>query len=121
MRRRRASISRARVHFNTGMPVDETTGRDANHDGLALERPAGVTRNSLQGPGYFDLDLRWSRDFKLSPKKEGAVLTVAADAFNVTNQVNYTTYIGNLSSPFFGQAISSRPARRMQLGLRFKF
>jgi len=111
----------AAVSAASPAPVDETTGRDDNHDGLALDRPAGVTRNTLQGPAYLELDLRWSRDFKLSPRKEGPVLTVAADAFNVTNNVNYTTYIGNLSSPFFGQAVSSQPARRMQLGLRFKF
>lgn len=112
----------AAVSINTPAPVNETTGRDDNHDGLALDRPAGVRRNALQGPSYFDLDLRWAHDFKLTPRGEkGPSLTVAADAFNVTNRVNYTTYIGNFSSPFFGHAISSQPARRMQLGLRFKF
>jgi hypothetical protein len=35
--------------------------------------------------------------------------------------VNYAGYVGNLSSPFFGLAVSARPARRVQLGLRFSF
>jgi hypothetical protein len=43
------------------------------------------------------------------------------DAFDVTNRVNYTTYVGNLSSPFFGQAVSARPTRRLQLSLKCSF
>ena len=43
------------------------------------------------------------------------------NVFNVLNQVNHTGYIGNLSSPFFGQPVAARPARRMQLALKFEF
>ena len=106
---------------NTGAPYTETTGRDDYHTGYANARPAGVPRNSLQGPGYVDVDLRWSHEFPLSARKEGPRLTTALDAFNVTNRVNYTTYIGDLSSPFFGTAVSARPARRLQISLRFAF
>jgi hypothetical protein len=35
--------------------------------------------------------------------------------------VNYNTPVGNLSSPFFGQAISAQPARRVQFSLRIKY
>jgi hypothetical protein len=50
------------------------------------------------------------------------VTAVAAlDAFNVVNRVNYSAYIGNQSSPFFGHAIASQPARRLQLSMRFMF
>ena len=69
----------------------------------------------------FELDLRWSHDFRLLGKKEGPRLTTAVDAFNVTNTVNYTTYVGNLSSPFFGEAVSAKPPRRLQLSIRFAF
>ena len=43
------------------------------------------------------------------------------DAFNSLNHVNYETYIGNLSSPFFGGAVSARPPRRMQLAFKIDF
>jgi hypothetical protein len=43
------------------------------------------------------------------------------DAFNVLNRVNYADYVGNLSSPFFGQAVATRPARRLHLSFRFTF
>ena len=111
------------LQAESGRPYSLITGRDDNHDGLALDRPNGVRRNSLEGPGYLGLDLRWSKDFVLdaSKKDKSPKITAAIDAFNLTNRVNYSGYIGNLSSPFFGRAISSRPARRLQLSMRFAF
>jgi outer membrane receptor protein involved in Fe transport len=110
------------VQAQSGGPYSQTTGRDENRDGLAIDRPAGVGRNTLQGPGYLGLDLRWARDFALTHKKEkGLVATVAFDAFNVLNRVNYTGFVGNLSSPFYGQPVASQPARRGQISLRLRF
>src|SRR5262249_38405310 len=111
------------LQAESGRPYSLTTGRDDNRDGLALDRPARANRNGLEGPGYVGLDLRFSRDFVLDPskKEKSPKITAGLDAFNVTNRVNYSGYIGNLSSPFFGRAIASRPARRLQLSMRFVF
>ena len=111
------------VSLYSGQPYNETTGRDDNHDGLANDRPAGVRRNSLQGPGYADLDLRWSRDFFFAAarKDRGPAVTLGFDAFNVLNHVNYVSYIGNLSSPFFGKPIAAQPSRKLQVSFRFRF
>src|SRR6266702_6659894 len=111
------------LQAESGRPYSLTTGRDDNHDGLAIDRPDGVRRNSLESPGYLGLDLRWSKDFVLdaAKKEKSPKITAAIDAFNVTNRVNYSGYIGNLTSPFFGRAIASRPARRLQLSMRFVF
>jgi hypothetical protein len=111
------------ISLNSGMPYSITTGQDDNHDGLANDRPPGVPRNTLQGPGYADVDLRLSRDFYLarSKREKGPTLTAAIDAFNAFNRVNYTGYVGNLSSPFFGKPVSANPPRRLQLSLRFRF
>jgi hypothetical protein len=110
------------ITAGSGMPYTMTTGRDDNRDGLANDRPAGVPRNSLQGPAFVELDLRWSYDWRLQKaKKDGAKMTFALDAFNVSNRVNYVTYTGNLSSPFFGQAVAAKPPRRLQLSTRFTF
>ena len=49
------------------------------------------------------------------------MLTFGFDAFDVINHVNYSNYVGDLSSPFFGQAVSAYPTRRLQLTSRFKF
>ena len=106
-----------------GAPYSLTTGRDNNGDSFALDRPAGVRRNTLQGPGYAQLDLRWSREFKLgqAKKDKAPTLSVRADAFNVLNHVNYAGFVGNQSSSFFGQAVAARPVRRMQFGLSVAF
>jgi outer membrane receptor protein involved in Fe transport len=112
------------VSLYSGLPYTLTTGLDAFHTGTANARPAGVPRNSLNGPSYADLDLRWSKEFTLvkSKKKEGGVKsTLAVDAFNVLNKVNYASFVGTLSSPFFGRAIAAQPARRLQLSFRLKF
>lgn len=112
------------VSVYSGQPQTLITGIDQFHTGTANGRPAGVSRNSLQGPAYADLDLRWSRDFTVhkSKKKDGDIkATLAVDAFNVLNQVNYSSFIGNLSSPFFGQAIAAQPPRRLQFSFRLKF
>jgi hypothetical protein len=108
----------------SGLPYTLTTGLDEFHTGTANARPAGVPRNSLQGPGYVDLDLRWSRDFSLrkgKKKDDGVKATLSVDAFNVLNQVNYVSFVGNLRSPFFGQAVAAQLARRLQLSFRVKF
>ena len=111
------------LQAESGRPYSMITGRDDNRDGLALDRLGGVRRNTLEGPGYVGLDLRLSKDFVLdaSKKEKSPKITTAIDAFNVINRVNYSGYIGNLSSPFFGRAIASRPARRLQLSVRCVF
>ena len=112
------------VSLYSGQPYTLTTGLDQFHTGTANARPAGVPRNSLQGPAYADLDLRWSRDFSVrkgKKKDEGVKATLAVDAFNVLNEVNYSSFIGNLSSPFFGKAIAAQPPRRLQFSFRLKF
>jgi outer membrane receptor protein involved in Fe transport len=106
---------------NSGMPYTETTGLDEYHTGYANARPPGVSRNSLQGPGFAELDMRWSHAFLLKHKKEGPQFTVGLDAFNLTNRVNYVSYVGDLSSPFFGQPVAAKPPRRLQLSGRFEF
>ena len=83
-----------------------------------------MTRNEGSGPSnYARVDLRWSRDWKLTGtgKEKAPTATLMADAFNVFNHANYVTYIGALSSPFFGAAVAAQPSRRLQLGARLSF
>jgi outer membrane receptor protein involved in Fe transport len=115
------------VSLASGRPYSLTTGRDDNNDTVANDRPAGVARNSLQGPGLATVDLRWSKEFFLKAAKngkradEGPAVKVGLSAFNVLNRVNYTGYVGNLSSPFFGLPVAARPARRVQFNFNFSF
>ncbi len=106
----------------SGKPVNITTGADGNNDGIFNDRPPGVPRNSMAGPGLVDLDLNLSHDFPFSKaKKEARVLSVALNSFNVLNHPNYVTYIGVRSSSLFGKPVSAQPPRRMQVDVQFKF
>ncbi|HSY91667.1 MAG TPA: carboxypeptidase regulatory-like domain-containing protein [Candidatus Binatus sp.] len=106
----------------SGKPVNITTGSDNNGDGIFNDRPAGIGRNTMAGPGLIGLDFNLSHDFALSKaKKEARVLSVALNSFNVLNHPNYVTYIGVQSSQLFGQPVAAQPPRRMQLDVQFKF
>ncbi len=106
----------------SGKPVNITTGSDDNHDSLPIDRPAGTPRNSLHGPSYINLDLNLAHDFPLTKAgKGGPVATISINSFNVLNHENDVTYIGVISSTFFGHAVAAQPPRRMQLDLELKF
>jgi outer membrane receptor protein involved in Fe transport len=106
----------------SGRPYSLTTGHDDFHTGTANARPAGVPRNSLRGPGFMNFDLRWSHDMTFVESSGRKVtLTAGVDAFNVINKVNYSYFVGNQSSPFFGQPISAQAPRRLQFSLRARY
>ena len=106
----------------SGLPVNVITGSDNNGDGVVNDRPPNAARNSLHGPGLVNLDLNVSHDFLLSKSREHAkTLSVSLNSFNVLNHVNDVTYIGVITSPFFGRAVAAQPPRRMQINLQFKF
>ena len=106
----------------SGKPVNITTGNDDNHDGLAIDRPQGVPRNGLHGPGYLELDLNLQHDFPLTKEgSKGPTATLSVNSFNVLNHANDMTYIGVVSSPLFGHGVAAQPPRRMQLDLEFRF
>jgi hypothetical protein len=106
----------------SGKPVNITTGSDDNHDGVVNDRPAGVRRNTLPGPGLIDLDLSVAHDFVFSKSPEhGKKLTVSLNSFNVLNHPNSVTYVGVVSSPNFGHAVQAQPPRRFQVDAQFKF
>ena len=110
---------------HSGLPYTVTTGTDDFGTTFANARPPGVPRNSLQGPGAIMLDMRLARDFALHASKkkdtEGPTLTLALDAFNVLNHVNFGPPVGDLTLPFFGQPITATSARRLQVSLGFQF
>ena len=117
------------VVANSGKPFNITTGSDNNGDGIANDRPPGVTRNTGDGPGFMQTDLRVSKVFNFYKgplNSDGDVsgfrkMEVSFDAFNLFNHTNLTSIIGETSSPRFGQAASALPARTIQMSVRFNF
>jgi hypothetical protein len=114
------------VSLLSGRPYSLRTGLDDFNTGQTNARPPGVARNTLDGPGYASVDVKWTREFEL-PRPgghtggEGSAWSVGVAAFNIFNRVNYVGYVGNLRSPFFGTAVSAQPARRIQLSAELHF
>ena len=62
-----------------------------------------------------------ARDIRLGQGKSEGEAALGADVFNLTNRVNYGSFVGTIGSPLFLQPTSARPARQVQLSARFKF
>jgi hypothetical protein len=107
----------------SGTPYTETSGNDTFNTGILNARPAGVNRNTLQTADNLEFDLRWSRDLPLTSKgsDKGPLFSIAADAFNIANRANFTSYVGNVQSSFFAEPTAAAPARKLQFSARIKF
>ena len=103
-----------------------TTGTNDYNDGLANARPPSMPRNSLENASAAKLDVSWNKAFTLPFAKAGSKddqprASLSLEAFNILNRVNLQQFVGDLSSPFFGQPIAAAPARRVQAIFRVKF
>jgi hypothetical protein len=54
-------------------------------------------------------------------QNQGKRLEMYVSVQNLFNRVNYTNFVGVLTSPFYGRATSAQAARRAELGWRFSF
>jgi hypothetical protein len=119
------------ISLLSGAPYDITTGSDDNGDLVGNDRPRGVTRNTGQGPGFAQVDLRVTKLFRMfrppsadpeSAKREYINnFEINLDIFNVFNRTNLVSYIGVLSSPYFGRANAASRPRTLQLSARYRF
>jgi hypothetical protein len=62
---------------NTGRAYTITTGRDENLDQSTQDRPTGVPRNSLRGPGQYTVNMNWNSP-PINFRKKAAPLPAAA-------------------------------------------
>jgi len=117
--------------LTSGAPFNILTGADTNGDLVANDRPAGVVRNSGDGPAFAQLDLRFTLVFRAprppsqdpeSLKREQVDnLELTVDLFNALDHVNASNYVGVITSPLFGRANSARMPRTAQVSLRYRF
>ncbi|MGC1089739.1 MAG: carboxypeptidase-like regulatory domain-containing protein [Candidatus Acidiferrum sp.] len=94
--------------------------------GTALPPSPGVARNSLNLPGYKDVDLTLAKAFGLPNMPvlgENAKIELRFDAYNLFNNLNLnpTAIQNNIGSSSFGTITSALAARVITLGARFSF
>ena len=127
----------------TGAATDIAQGTNgtlrANYDGSAIQvhdptidlffntatftiPPVGTFgtagRNIIIGPGSRQLNAQFSRDVRMGRTR---ALTIQLNATNLLNMVNYQSIDTIVNSPTFGQVLSVRPLRSMQLVFRYRF
>ncbi len=75
-------------------------------------------RNTMVGPGLFNVDTTLSKRFRV---KEGCVLEVRAEAFNLLNTPNYNQIGRIINASDFGQINSQLAPRQLQFGGKLTF
>ncbi len=107
----------------SGRFFNVTVGADANRDFNAqTDRPFNLGRNTLQGPGYFNLDTRLSRFIQVRAVR----LELMLEAFNLLNRVNVQAVSGvwgSGDSPISSFATPNAVfnPRQLQLAVRGSF
>lgn len=78
-----------------------------------------VSRNSLYGPGWVNLDSSFFKNFKL---RELATLQLRVEAFNTFNHPNFSNPDANINGdPNFGRSLGASAARQLQFAARIDF
>ena len=123
------------LEYGSGQPWTQRLGYDYNGDGKNSDRPAGVGRNTMNGPKYKQLSLRLT---KAIPAGGYGQLEAIAEAFNITNEKNLDVtsvsagqYLNGptianpkaafVPNPRYGLYSATLPPREIQLGLRWAF
>jgi hypothetical protein len=84
-------------------------------------RPGSSSRNSVRGPGWWNIDLSIFRRFPIGNK---VTLEARAEAFNLTNTPHFNNPNGNVNSGAFMTITGtsgSAPERQFRLGVRLQF
>jgi hypothetical protein len=116
------------LQYYSALPLNITSGVTTVQGtaGRPIVDGAFIPRNAGQGPDFFSVNLRLSREF---PIRGRAKVEVLAEIFNLTNRENVVSLNGNFGagtyptspSPTFRQITAVADPRSAQLGLRFTF
>jgi hypothetical protein len=113
--------------YNSGYPINIASGADLNNDGIINDRPAFVSRNSLQGPSIFQMDARLSRTFTIADRYKIQGIIESENLLNSTNANCSTSggcsgaVVSTAGAIDFGRITSARTARNVQIGAKFTF
>ena len=104
----------------TGLPIDSG---DGFFNLLAFGIPpsnryGNAARNTIPGPGLFNLNASIGRNFPLGERR---MMEFRVEGTNVTNRVSYTRVGTTVNASDYGLATNAAGMRTMQASLRFRF
>ena len=82
------------------------------------EWPAILGRNTLVGPGLFNIDTTFSKKFKIRDRFR---VEIRAEAFNLTNKPNYSQIGRIINATDYGMIDSEISPRQLQFGGKVTF
>ncbi len=94
-------------YFNTAAFTQATLGTFGN-----------VGRNTLRGPGFFDVDASLVKNFHATERLR---FQFRAESFNLQNRANFSNPTSTVSSATFGQITAAADPRVLQFGLKLFF
>lgn len=111
----------------SGMPINPVTGVDNDGDGIAADRPFGLSRNSFTGPKQAQTDFALARTFHVYRHMNLETRAEVSNVLNHSNFVTLTSTYGNTTTP--GSSFmkpqagvqNSDPARQIQFATRILF
>jgi hypothetical protein len=117
--------------FASGIPVNVRSNRELNNDATGSDRPVGVTRNSLNLPARYNVDLRYARKF---PIKGSVDVQFTAEVKNLFNTVQWAGVNSVVATDTLGVPTGAIPTsgdgfpatggyeqRQLQLGFKITF
>ena len=117
-RLRRQRSAERRRHGDGGESHAPSSGSTRPRSRCRTSGRSGTSeRNSLDGPGFANLNLAFARKI---PMSRGA-FQVRLEIFNLFNSTNFGLPDNFFLSPTFGQILSAGAPRRMQLGVKYVF
>ena len=73
------------VQANSGLPFNIRSNRDLNGDGVINDRPLNIVRNAGRLGTVFNVDLRYSRFIRVSPRVKGEAFLEMKNLFDKRN------------------------------------
>ncbi len=111
----------------SGNTFDVRAGTDLNRDSVNNDRPPFVGRNAGRGPSSVQIDARYARFVRLADRQRLMFFIESANLLNRVNPagsnaaVNRVFGTGSTPAASFGDVISFREMRRVQIGARYDF
>jgi hypothetical protein len=117
---------------NSGERFSILAGFDLNNDGFEDDRPVGFRRNSERTPALSNVDLRYSRSFRLKERFRLEAFAEVQNLFNVKGIIGYSDVlvdtdestgmmIGPLPDLRARNQSTAHESRQFQLGMKFTF